>query len=878
MQGARAVQRASGESEGEVKETRMAGIGDDSEFMRRYRHSMLRIALAMLALAVLLTSGARLPGILWGLTLTQWHTILESFSIVICGLVFGVCWNTSGPTQPRALLILGCASLGALVLDLAHTLSFVGMPDLVTPNSFGKAWVLYFSARILIALALVAVALLPWQAKQARSSRYRLLAAVSVYVVGVLWMVLALPQYVPFAAIRDGAIPLSKVLTQLGLVVVFLLIALRFRERMFRDRGFDGVALFEAALYMALGELCFTQVDRLNDAPLLFGHVLKVLGFIRIYRAIFVEGIRAPYENLAASQALLRKSEEDLRTITDNLPAMIAYVDKSLIYRFANKNYERWLGLPEDSVVGRTLSEVIGQQHAQALMPRLRRALRGETLTYDYQFTIRKKSQPKWMNITYMPHRGPDGDVDGIYVLTLDVTERRMAEDHAAYIARHDELTGLPNRLALKDALREILTSAETAQPRFALLFIDLDRFKTVNDTLGHDAGDKLLQIVANRLREVVRGADLVARMGGDEMCVLLRDAQTMDYAAEIAQRLRDELGTPVELTPTMPYRVTVSIGIAMYPGAGADGESLLKNADIAMYQAKAAGRDQSRFFQLEAEGLARRRMEIELGLQSAVAHGELVLLYQLILDVAGRRPVGIEALLRWNHPARGQLAPVEFIGVAEEMGLIGALGEWVLNSAARTLAELDRGAAPGLFMAVNISARQFQNPALVAAVESALSAHGIAAARLHLELTESAMMDHPEEAKRIMVELKSLGVGLSVDDFGTGYSSLAYLKRFPVDCVKIDRSFVQDLPADRDDAAIAAAIIAMGHSLGLNVVAEGVETEAQLAFLAAQGCELFQGYLDSQPLGLSDLLNHLSKPDRRPEDFGEPERAVMLG
>jgi EAL domain-containing protein (putative c-di-GMP-specific phosphodiesterase class I) len=351
-----------------------------------------------------------------------------------------------------------------------------------------------------------------------------------------------------------------------------------------------------------------------------------------------------------------------------------------------------------------------------------------------------------------------------------------------------------------------------------------------------------------------------------------------MDYAAEIAQRLRDELGTPVELTPTMPYRVTVSIGIAMYPGAGADGESLLKNADIAMYQAKAAGRDQSRFFQLEAEGLARRRMEIELGLQSAVAHGELVLLYQLILDVAGRRPVGIEALLRWNHPARGQLAPVEFIGVAEEMGLIGALGEWVLNSAARTLAELDRGAAPGLFMAVNISARQFQNPALVAAVESALSAHGIAAARLHLELTESAMMDHPEEAKRIMVELKSLGVGLSVDDFGTGYSSLAYLKRFPVDCVKIDRSFVQDLPADRDDAAIAAAIIAMGHSLGLNVVAEGVETEAQLAFLAAQGCELFQGYLDSQPLGLSDLLNHLSKPDRRPEDFGEPERAVMLG
>ncbi len=858
----------------------MTQMDQESRFARRYRLSVLRIGLGLLFVALLSLWGPELPEVYLGLSYTEWHTILEVFSIVICGLVFGVCWNTYSAERPPALLILGCAALGALVLDLAHTLSFVGMPDFVTPNTFGKTFIFYCSARLLIALALLAVASLPWQATHSSGTRYKVLCAVLAYVALVIWAVLCEPQDVPLLEIRDNAIPFGKQLLQGSLVVLFVAAGLLFRSRLADDRNFDGIALFEAAMLMALGELAFTQVHRLTDAALLVGHAFKVLGFMRIYRAIFVQAIQKPFEDLAASQSLLRKSEEDLRTVTDNLPALIAFIDKNLIYRFANKNYERWLGLPQGSVVGHSMSEVLGRYHASQLLPRLRRALRGETLTYDYQYTrpstapvpeqdptkpptlwrIPLASAPTWLNITYMPRRGADGSIDGVYVLTLDVTERRGAEEHAAYIARHDELTGLPNRLAFKDALREILTPESAPPAPFAVLFIDLDRFKTVNDTLGHGAGDKLLQVVAKGLRSAIRDADLVARMGGDEMCVLLRDAQSIEYVSEVAQRLMAELKKPQEIAPTMLYKVTVSIGIALYPGDGTDGETLLKNADIAMYQAKSNGRDQYCFFQLEAEGITRRRMELELELQTAATRGEFVLLYQPILDVRSRRPVGMEALIRWQHPTRGQLAAGEFIALAEEMGIIAELGQWVLESAAAALAELDLRGLQGLVMAVNISARQFQSPVLVETVARALERHGVSPRRFNLELTESAMMDNPDSAKRIMLQLKALGVGLSVDDFGTGYSSLAYLKRFPVDTVKIDRSFVADVPGDRDDAAIAAAIIAMGHSLELSVVAEGVETRDQLAFLASQGCNLFQGHLDSRPMTLSELITNLSE------------------
>lgn len=838
----------------------MSDLSDESLLRRRYQSSLLRAGLAVAAVIPISFWAVPIPRQLSWLSFTQWHTILESFSIVICGLVFGVCWNSFSTERPRSVLILGCASLGSLLLDSIHVLSFEGMPDLITPNTYGKTFLFYFSARVLIASALVTVALSPWKSASGRQWRYPLLLGVLAYVAVIVWAVFVVPDDVPFLNIQSGAVPQSKVLAQSGLVVIFGAAALAFRFRMFKDRNFDVVALFEAAIYMALGEFCFTQVQHLSESTLFLGHIFKALGFIRIYQAIFVYCIRAPYQSLADSQAKLRDNEETLRTVTDNLPALIAYVDSSLVYRFANKNYHRWLNIPEGGIVGKSVREVLGRRHATELVPRMRRALRGESFTYDYQFTARGAQKPTWLNITYMPRTEADGSVQGAYILTLDVTERRAAEDHAAYLASHDELTGLPNRLAFKSALHKLLTPPENIDQKFAILFIDLDRFKTVNDTLGHDAGDKLLKVVANRLRDAVRGADLVARMGGDEMCVLLHEATANEYVSEAASRLREQLKKPVEIAPGVIYRVTVSIGIAMYPGDGASSDSLLKNADIAMYQAKSGGRDQFRFFQVEAEGLARRRLDLEINLQSAIAGNEMILYYQPIFDVISQLPVGIEALIRWKHPTRGLLYPNEFIGVAEEAGFIEALGEWVLDTAAYAMTQLPPVFSRSLFMSVNISARHFQSAALIETVRDTLRRHAIEPSRFHLEMTESALMVDSEEAQDTMRLLKNIGVKLAVDDFGTGYSSLAYLKRFPVDTVKIDRSFVMDLPHDRDDAALAGAIIAMGHSLGLDVIAEGVETKEQLAFLAHHGCNFYQGYLATVPLPLDALIELLTR------------------
>jgi diguanylate cyclase (GGDEF)-like protein len=394
------------------------------------------------------------------------------------------------------------------------------------------------------------------------------------------------------------------------------------------------------------------------------------------------------------------------------------------------------------------------------------------------------------------------------------------------------------------------------------VIFVDVDRFKVINDTLGHAAGDHLLQELASRMKQVVRGQDLVARMGGDEMCLLLHDVRDASHASEIAERVLAALRVPVELRTGIQHHVTVSAGIAVYPQDGTDVETLLRHADIAMYRAKAAGRDGYALFGAHDGGPHESRLNLELELRTAIDVGQLVLHYQPRVNVASGRPVGMEALVRWQHPERGLLAPGHFIDIAEETGLIVPMGAWVLRQAGLALRRLHNAGAPGLTMSVNVSARQFKNPQLVDEVADMIALAGCAPHQIELELTESAVMEQPDAAEATMRRLKALGVRLAMDDFGTGYSSLAALKRFPVDCVKIDRSFVNDIPADSDDAALTRAIIAMGHSLGLHVVAEGVERRDQLEFLRHEGCDEYQGYHFAKPMpetALTALLT--SKP-----------------
>lgn len=434
-----------------------------------------------------------------------------------------------------------------------------------------------------------------------------------------------------------------------------------------------------------------------------------------------------------------------------------------------------------------------------------------------------------------------------IWILA-DITERKQAEERMRHIAQTDSLTGLPNRLTLQIRLAQLLPEARRHQWQIAIMFIDLDRFKIINDTLGHQIGDELLRDVAIRLSRVVRETDFVARLGGDEFVILLPAICGPADAAVIANKIIGALSSPV-ITDGHELHTSPSIGISIFPDDGSDGDTILKNADTAMYHAKSAGRNNYQFYAAEMNQTATERLDLERKLRHAVDRNELVLCYQPQFRADGSQPTGVEALLRWHHPIDGIISPNRFIPIAEETGLIVEIGEWVMRNACHEMKHwIDAGLKP-IRIAVNVSARQLRRRDFCEAVAGILAESELPAELLELEITESAVMENPEEAIEILQRIGRMGVNLAIDDFGTGYSSLAYLKLFPIDHLKIDRSFVADIEVDLNDRAIAFGTIALAHSLGLNVIAEGVETEDQLELLRSNGCDEIQGFLFSKPL-----------------------------
>ena len=426
--------------------------------------------------------------------------------------------------------------------------------------------------------------------------------------------------------------------------------------------------------------------------------------------------------------------------------------------------------------------------------------------------------------------------------------ERKAAEDAMLRLAQYDTLTGLPNRMLLMDRLGMLLARAGRHERPVAVLFMDVDRFKNINDTWGHGAGDHLLREVAGRLVDCLRPGDTVSRFGGDEFVIVLDDLARVTDVEPVVRRVIDALAAPFEVAGGK-MRVTASVGIACAPGDGVDAETLVKNADTAMYRAKETGRDTFQFFTGELNRRVIERLEVERELGDALERGEFELHYQPRIDLASGRTIGAEALVRWRHPVRGLLAPGHFIGVAEESGLVLPLGRWVMHAACAQLRRWHAGGHPGLRMAVNVSPAELRRADVPAQVHAAMSESGIAPALLEIELTESLLMDGADAFIDALQALRATGVSIAIDDFGTGYSSLAYLKRFPIDTLKIDRAFVTDVATDADDAAIVRAVIALARQLRLGVVAEGVETQAQADFLRAHGCGAAQGYLFGRPM-----------------------------
>jgi len=542
------------------------------------------------------------------------------------------------------------------------------------------------------------------------------------------------------------------------------------------------------------------------------------------------------------SEQALRDSEARYRLMAENSTDLITRTSMRGIFLYVSDASRRLLGFEPAELVGTSAYDIIHEEDRDEVRHLSKLINDAGPTTFSYR-VHRKDGSLIWFETTSRSVRNPaTGHLDEIICVSRDVSERKRAEEQIEFQAYHDALTGLPNRRLFRDRLTVALAHARRLQSTLAVMFLDLDRFKYVNDTLGHSLGDEMLKAVAARLQAALREEDSIARMGGDEFTILLPELKTPEHAASVAQKLLDAVAQPMRIEETELF-ITTSIGIALFPSDGDTAELLLKNADHAMYRAKDAGRNSYQLFTETMNSRALERLSMENNLRHAVERGELLLHYQPQFNLATDRITGVEALLRWKG-----IGPTEFIPIAEETRLIVPIGEWVLREACRRAKVWQQAGHTGLRMAVNLSPRQFQHSDLPALICGALEESGLAACDLELEITESTAMQNTERTLATLRRLREMGVRIAIDDFGTGHSSLNYLRSFPIDTVKIDQEFVQEIESSRADRAIISAVIGMARGLDLRVVAEGVETEGQLAFLREQGCDEVQGFLLGVP------------------------------
>ena len=584
---------------------------------------------------------------------------------------------------------------------------------------------------------------------------------------------------------------------------------------------------------------------------------------------------------LREQQQLLHKKNDELSVAaaTFETQAGVIVTDAKGVILRTNRSFTEMTGYEAKEVLGKTPELLQSNRQDVDFYRRMWEAITRENHWKGELWDRRKNGELFPASLTISAVQASDGRISNYVGILLDITAQKAAENEVKSLAFYDPLTALPNRRLLLDRLRLAVAAMAASCYTGALLFIDLDNFKIINDSRGHDVGDQLLRQVAQRLLTCVRKTDTVARLGGDEFVIL---AQDMSSSAQDAATQIEHMGEKILAAMNQPYTLagakhycTPSIGVTILNKDCTNADDILRKADLAMYQAKMAGRNQLRFFDPAMQAVVEKRVTLEAQLRAAIREQQFVIHYQPQVDINGAL-IGVEALVRWQHPQRGLVLPGEFISAAEDTGLISQLGFWVLETACRQLVHWQsQGKGAGLCMAVNVSASQFQQRDFVADVLAVINKTGVDPHGVKLEITESLMMTDIDQTIDKIAEIKARGVRFSLDDFGTGYSSLSSLKRLPLDQIKIDRSFVQDVLEDPDDAAVARTIIALAHTLGLGVIAEGVETEPQRAFLARHGCREFQGYLFGRPLP-ADALERAWASDLLPDGEIESEQQVQ--
>jgi len=563
-------------------------------------------------------------------------------------------------------------------------------------------------------------------------------------------------------------------------------------------------------------------------------------------------------DEITAARAALQASEAHERlaaTVVDNSVEGVVVTDANSRILSINTAVTRLLGYTEAELLGKTPRVFKSGRHGKAFYEALWASVR-QTGHWEGEIWNRRKNGevfPEYMSLSAV--RDPAGTVTHYVCMFTDISEEKARERQLEYLARNDALTGLSNRAWFASQLGHVVQEARASGEHAAVLLLNLDRFKDVNDSYGPTTGDEVLKHIARQVQSALRPGDVLGRLAGDELAVVARHLRHADGAAAVARSLIAAVAEPWRSPDGFEVVVGVSVGICMFPEHADSAELLLQGAHAAVYGAKAQGRGAWCFFHEAMTQAARERLALESRLRLALAQGHLMVVYQPQVDIATGRILGAEALVRWNDPEEGMISPARFIPVAETSGMIGPLGEWVLREVCRQGQQWRAQGLPDLTLAVNVSPRQFHLTDLAGCASGALADSGFPAELLELEITETALAERTEEeARQVLTRLRGLGLRIAVDDFGTGYSSLAQLKRFPIDVLKIDQGFIRDIPQSEDDMAISAAIIAMGHSMGLSVLAEGVETEGQLAFLRERGCDAYQGYLCSRPLSAPEF------------------------
>lgn len=783
------------------------------------------------------------------------HTALEFSAIAIAVIIFTVGWAQTRIAPTLRLVVVATAFFAVALLDFSHTLSYAGMPDYFTPNSVEKAINFWLAARVVLAVALILI-VLPVSERTVQSSTfYAALGLSLLYIVGMHIWFLSFPETVPRTFIPEQGLTAFKIYVEYIVIALHLLAAILVMVRYSSLSGFQPAFLLGALVQLAYSEIFFTLYSNPYDVYNLMGHMLKISGYAFMFRSFFYEAVTEPYKRLMQSQRQLMDTlaDQHLSAIAFHTREAIMITDDQHRIVRVNTAFTDITGYTEKDVLGKNPKILSSGRHDDAFYRELWRCIQTYG-TWSGEIWNKRKSgeifaEHAVINAVY----DPVGKITHYIASFSDITERVRAQEQVHRLAFFDSLTGLANRRLMIEHISLAQAEAERSGNYSALLFMDLDFFKKLNDTLGHSKGDLLLQQFAARLKSHLRAVDTLARPGGDEFILLVRQLgldkeQAAIQVEHLGEKILDAVRQPF-LLGDQTYSITVSVGVMLFGKEHHTVDDLLSSADLAMYQSKEQGRNRLYFFEPEMQAHLSERTALEHALAFALEQDSgLEVYYQAKVDPRGEVQ-GYEALLRWHHPVHGFMQPNDFIGLAETTGQIVAIGRWVVRQVIALQQQNLAVKRPMVPIAINVSPREFLEDDYADWLMAQLVSAGVAPQWIELEITESALQGNLAVVQERLETLHRFGLSIAMDDFGTGYSSLSYLQQLPLSVLKIDQSFVAHVVDRASDRAIVKAIIALAKALGMQVVAEGVENPEQSEELVLQGCDLFQGYFWSKPL-----------------------------